>query len=266
MEYILILKNGLGNKIFILVNFLHRYPKDKFFIVDKTSHHQEGLAEEKVWFLFPALLKHPRIKFIKWSEYDQLKTSIRELEVPWKIFYEVDGFTSGIKKFFRTDEDFQYLETQLDFKKGIFVHVRLGDKFKQNVQALKAKKPLRYIVLKPEYYEDHIRALRQKDEPVYILSDDLIMAEKMLPGYEYPDLNVNETFYCFQNARRVILSESTLGIAAVLLGLKKKDLVVPNYVIMPDESFKLQKSPYFSEGESSKKYIMTELKDYKSLM
>jgi hypothetical protein len=268
MEHILILKNGLGNKIFILVNFLHRYPKAKFLVLDKTSHHQEGLAEEKVWFLFPSLLKHPRIKFIRWSEYDQLKTSVQELEVPWKIFYEVDGFTSGIKKFFRTDEDFEYLETQLDFKKGIFVHVRLGDKFKLNIQALKAKKPLRYIVLKPEYYEDHIRALRQKDEPVYILSDDLIMAERMLPGYEYPDLNVNETFYCFQNARRVILSESTLGIAAVLLGLKKKDLVVPNYVIMQDneEPFKLQKSPYFSQGESNKKYIMTELKDYKSLM
>ena len=266
MEYLLILKNGLGNKIFILVNFLHRYPKDKFLVLDKTSHHQEGLAEEKVWILFPNLLKHPRIKFIRWSEYDQLKTSVPELEVPWKIFYEVDGFTSGIKKFFRPDEEYESLETQLDFKKGLFVHVRLGDKFKINVQALRAKKPLRYIVLKPEYYEDHIRALRQKDEPVYILSDDLIMAEKMLPGYQYPDLNVNETFYCFQNARRVILSESTLGIAAVLLGLKKKDLIIPNYVIMQDESFKLVKSPYFTQGESSKKYIMKTLEDYRSLM
>ena len=33
-----------------------------------------------------------------------------------------------------------------------------------------------------------------------------------------------------------------------------------------NEEYKLQKSPYFSQGESNKKYIMTELKDYKSLM
>lgn len=268
MEYLLILKNGLGNKIFILVNMLHRYPKDKFLVLDKTSHHQEGQAQEKVWFLFPNLIRHPRIKFIRWSEYDQLKSSVPELEVPWKIFYEIDGFTSGIKKFFRPEQDYESLETKLDFKKGIFVHVRLGDKVKENVQALKAGKSLRYIVLKPKYYQDHILALRQKDEPVYILSDDLITAERMLPGYEYPDLNVNETFYCFQNARRVILSESTLGISAVLLGLKKKDLVVPNFLLMPNETkpYKLEKSPYFSDGETNKKYIMKTLEDFKSLM
>jgi len=78
MEYLLILKNGLGNKIFILINILHRYPKDKFFVIDKTSHHQEGSIEEKVWHLFPNLLKHPRIKFIRWSNYDSLKETIPE--------------------------------------------------------------------------------------------------------------------------------------------------------------------------------------------
>lgn len=265
MEYLLILKNGLGNKIFILINILHRYPKDKFFVLDKTSHHQEGSIEEKVWHLFPNLLKHPRIKFIRWSNYDSLKETIPEIEVPWKIFYEIDGFTSGIKKFFRVNEDYESLENKLDFKKGIFVHVRLGDKVKENIQALKAGKKLRYIIMKPEYYQDYISTLRQKDEPVYILSDDLITAERMLPGYEYPDLTVNETYYCFWKAKRVILSESTLGIAAVLLGTKKKDLIIPNYVIMPNEEYKLQKSPYFSDGESNKKYIMTELKDFKQL-
>jgi hypothetical protein len=37
---------------------------------------------------------------------------------------------------------------------------------------------------------------------------------------------------------------------------------------MPNDegkSFKLIKSPYFSDGESSRKYIMTELKDFEKL-
>jgi hypothetical protein len=75
---------------------------------------------------------------------------------------------------------------------------------------------------------------------------------------------VNETFYCFWKARRVILSESTLSISAVLLGKKKKDLIVPNFLLMPheDKKYTLQESPYFSEGESNKVYIMKTLEDY----
>ena len=267
MEYILVLKNGLGNKIITLVNVLHRNPKDTFYVIDKTSHHQEGRSEEKLWNLFPLLLKHPRIKFIRWSSYDKLKETMKEYDFSWKIFYEIDGFTRGIKKFFKVNDDFSYLEEKLDFKNGIFVHVRLGDKVKENIQALKAKKHLRYVIMKPEYYQDYIFQLRKKDEPVYIFSDDLELAECILPGYEYPDLTVNETFYCFQHARRVILSESTLSISAVLLSIKKKDLIIPNFLLMPNEEgpFKLIPSPYFSDGESNKKYIMKTLEDFEKL-
>ena len=265
MEYRLVLKNGLGNKIFILVNMLHRYPKDKLFVVDKTTHHQEGTAEEKVWHLFPALKDHPRIEFITWRKYDTLE--IPELEVPWKIFYEIDGFVPRIKSYFHPNQDYESLEDKLDFK-GIFVHVRLGDKVRENIQALKAGKTQKYIIMKPAYYLHQIKKLRTKDEPVYILSDDLEFAERLLPGFEYPDLNVNETFYCFWKARRVILSESTLSISAVLLGKKKKDLIFPNFLLMPNEDkkpFQLQESPYFSEGESNKVYIMKTLEDYNIL-
>jgi hypothetical protein len=112
---------------------LHRYPKDKFLVLDKTSHHQEGHAEEKVWFLFPNLLKHPRIKFIRWSEYDQLKSSVQELEIPWKIFYEIDGFTSGIKKFFRPDEDYESLTDKYSeaFRDGLRSSSGAGGKYRK---------------------------------------------------------------------------------------------------------------------------------------
>jgi len=268
MDYILILNNGIGNKVLILINMLYRYPKYNFFLIDRTSHHQEGNVEEKLWNLFPDLLKHPRLKFIRWSSYDSLKETVPEMKYHWEIFYDIKGFVPSVKKYFHASQEFAYMEDRLDFKKGIFVHVRLGDKIKENIQALQSGKGLRFVIMKPEYYQDYILKLRKKDEPVYIFSDDLVLAEKLLPGYEYPDLTVNETYYCFQNARRVIISESSLTISAVLLSKKKKDLVVPNFFLEPNfsgKNFKLIKSPYFSDGESNKKYIFTELKDFERL-
>ena len=81
MEYLLVLKNGIGNKIFIIINFLHRYPKHTFYIVDRTTHHQEGTQEEKIWNLFPLLKEHPRIKFIRWKKYDELKRAKYDIEI-----------------------------------------------------------------------------------------------------------------------------------------------------------------------------------------
>jgi hypothetical protein len=267
MDYLLILKNGLGNKIFILVNFLHKYKNVHFHIVDGTSHHQEGLPEEKIWHLFPRLKEVSNVSFIRWREYDELKKTIPEFEVPFDIFYVTSGFKPSTKKLFVPASEYQALEEKYDFKKGIFVHFRLGDKFVQNYHKAKKGKELEYVVMKPEFYEDHISELRKKDEPVYIFSDQPSLAKCLLTrdNYMFVDEGVNETFYCFQNARRVILSESTLTIAAVLLGSKKKDLIVPNFLIRPmnqGEQPKLIPSPYFSEGESNKKYLLRSLTDY----
>ena len=262
MDYLLVLKNGLGNKIFILINFLHKYKNVHFHIVDGTSHHQEGLQEEKIWHLFPKLKEVSNITFIRWREYDELKKTIPEFEVPFDIFYVTSGFKPSTKKLFVPASEYQALETKYDFKKGIFVHFRLGDKFRLNLVELRKGKSVKYVVMKPEFYEDHISELRKKDEPVYIFSDEPLLAKCLLSAeYTFVHEGVNETFYCFQNARRVILSESTLTIAAVLLGSKKKDLVVPNFLYMPPEH-KLIPSPYFSEGESNKKYLLRSLTDY----
>ena len=266
MEYILVLKNGLGNKIFILINFLHRYKNVTFHIIDKTSHHQEKIPSEKLFYLFPKLKEIKNISFIRWKEYDELKKKLPEFEIPFDIYYSIEGFKPSIKKYFKSNEIYDTLKEKYDFKKGIFVHFRLGDKFDLNLIELKKGKSVKYVVMKPEYYEHHISELRMNDEPVYIFSDSPKLAKCLLQGdYEYVDEGVNETFYCFQNARRVIISESTLTISAVLLGSKKKDLIVPNFLNMPPD-YKLVPSPYFSEGESNKKYLLRTLAEYTDIV
>lgn len=269
MDYLLVLKNGLGNKIFILINFLHKYKNVHFHIVDGKSHHQEGIAEEKIWYLFPKLKELSNVSFIRWKEYDELKKTIPEFEVPFDIYYVTEGFKPATKKLFVPATEYQDLEDKYDFKKGIFVHFRLGDKFVLNYHKAKKGKGLDYVVMKPEFYEHYISELRKKDEPVYIFSDQPKLAKCLLGNYTFVDEGANETFYCFQNARRVILSESTLTIAAVLLGSKKKDLIAPNFLMRPmnqGEQPKLIPSPYFSGGESNQKYILKALKDYEDII
>jgi hypothetical protein len=269
MDYLLVLKNGLGNKIFILANMLHRNPKATLHIVDGKSHHQEGLPSEKIWHLFPELEKHPRIKFIRWKEYDELKKTMPELEVLNEIYYTSEGFKPATKKLFTPASEYEALESKYDFKKGIFVHYRLGDKVQINYHRLKKGKELQYVVMKPEFYIDHISELRKQNEPVYIFSDSPKEAKCLLGDYTFVNEGTNETFYCFWKAKRVILSESTLSIAAVLLGSKKKDLVVPNFLITPPDAsqpYKLVKSPYFSHGETNEDYILKTLADYNTLI
>lgn len=269
MEYILVLKNGLGNKIFILINFLHRYKNVTFHIIDKTSHHQERLSEEKIWHLFPKLKDIKNVSFIRWKEYDELKKKLPEFEIPFDIFYSIEGFKPKIKKYFKSNEIYDTLKEKYDLKKGIFVHFRLGDKFDLNLIELKNNKPPKYVVMKPEYYEYHISNLRMNDEPVYIFSDSIKIAKCLLSGeYTFVDEGANETFYCFQNARRVIISESTLSIAAVLLGSKKKDFIFPDFLYMPKEdgTYKLIRSPYFNNGETQKKFLLQTLEDYKDII
>ena len=256
MEYLLVLKNGIGNKIFALVNILHKYPKINFYVVEQQSHHKEG----KLIAMFPALKDLKYVKFIEWDEYDKLKDTIPEVKVPTSVYHTIDGFTPSIKKYFKQDQSLEY-----DFTKGIFVHFRLGDKFDINFNELKKSRPQRYVVMKPEYYLDHISdLLEKKNGPVYIFSDEPAVAKCLLGDeFEYPNEDISKTFYCFHKAKRVIISDSTLSIAAVLLGSKKKDFVAPAYIYYDN---KLMKSPYFSHGESNQKYLMKTLQDYKEVI
>uniref|UniRef100_A0A6C0JWU4 Uncharacterized protein n=1 Tax=viral metagenome TaxID=1070528 RepID=A0A6C0JWU4_9ZZZZ len=253
MDYVLVLKNGIGNKVFALVYFLHTYPHVRLHVVDSTSHHND----EKVKTFF----KHIPVHWISWKDYDSMKQHTPELKVPYSVYYDTSGFTSKMKKIFQTPK------LSYDFQKGIFVHVRYGDKFEMNYFALKNRQTPKYILLKPSYYETHIQMLLDKKEgPVYIFSDDPTIARCLLkPDYVFVHASGYETFSCFQHAKRVILSESTLSTAAVLLGKDKKDLIVPDFLRMPPD-FRIVPSPYFTNGVRDTSYILSTKSEYDEIL
>ena len=265
MEYLLRLINGIGNKIFILVHFLNKYPKDTLLVVDQRSHHQSGSAKEKIWNLYPDLLDHPRIRFIRWSEYDNLKETVPELEITNDIFHSTEGFPKA-KKYFTPNTLYDSLQDKYDFASGVFVHFRLGDKFVQNYQKVRKGAAKDYIVLKPEYYLKHIESAKG---PVYIFSDQPKLAKCLLGGdYTYVNEDVNETMYCFQNARHLILSESTLGFAALKLNRKRYHAVVPGYFVW---NKKMIHTPYFEESasidiENDKEFILETKAEYEDII
>jgi hypothetical protein len=289
--YIVKLGSGLGNKIFYLANILYKI-KGNFLVFDSKSVHQKGLDIEHVSYLFPSLKEHPRIKFIKsWKEYDTLLKTIPELP---KSYLESDDkncrkskridfvyenhkavFKSTvIRKYFALNPVYSYLD-KLDLKHGIFVHFRLGDKVLINYNSLISGKKIEFILLKPEFYLDYIAKLRKKDEPVYICSDSPKVAKCLLGDeFNYLDLDTNETFYCFRNCSRVILSDSSLTISAVYLGTKKKDLVYPNFYVRifscegDGNPLRVEKSPFFEGGGgvSDPKYLLDTLSDYKKII
>lgn len=265
MEYLLRLINGIGNKIFILSYFLDKYPKDTLLIIDQRSHHQKGSAEEKIWHLYPELLNHPRIRFIRWNKYDELKENVAELKVTNDIFHSIEGFSKA-KKWFTPNSEYKYLDSKYDFVRGLFVHFRLGDKFVQNYQKVRKGAAKDYIVMKPEYYLKHIQNAKG---PVYIFSDQPKLAECLLGGdYTYVNQDVNETMYCFQNARHFILSESTLGFAALKLNRKRYHAVVPGYFIF---NKKMIRTPYFEdtasiEIEDDKAFILETKAEYEDII
>jgi hypothetical protein len=265
MEYLLRLINGIGNKIFILSYFLNKYPKDTLLIIDQQSHHQRGSAEEKIWYLYPELLNHPQIRFIKWKQYDELKGNIPELQVTNDVFHNIEGFSKA-KKWFAPNSEYSYLDDKYDFARGLFVHFRLGDKFIQNYQKVRKGAAKDYIVMKPEYYIKHI--INAKG-PVYVFSDQPRIAKCLLGDeYIYVDEGVNETMYCFQNARHLVLSESTMGFAALKLNNKRYYAVVPGHFIWEK---KLVKTPYFEKStkleiEHDKDFILETKAEYEDII
>jgi len=270
MEYLVILKHGFGNKLFILATMLHEYPNHTLHILDAKSEHQEGDLKEKVWYLFPLLKQHPRIYFIRWSEYDELKKVMPVLKVEFDIFFnKFESKISSLQKYLVPTYEYDYLKTKYDFASGIFVHYRLGDKVKINIDHLKKGNPIHFVVMKPEYYDTNIKKLRTKNEPVYIFSDSPSLAKCLLKGdYTFVDEKVNETFYCFYYAQRVIISDSSLSVTAVTLG-PKKQIIVPRYIVssMYDpEPLQLIDNPNFTYGDSNKNYILQTMNDYEEII
>jgi hypothetical protein len=243
-----ILKNGLGNKLFEIVNVLYLYKQFTIYFVEQLSPHQLVRSEQKLRYVFPKFESIPHCKFITWEQYDILKKKgVREITTNDTIWLQDHGFLSdSIKPYLQLDPSFQYLLKKYDFETGIFIHVRYNDKFTLNYQRLKEKDPRIYILLTPAYYAD---ALQQFEKgPVYIFSDSTYvkyLLKDVLQEAHFVEEGSYESFFCLTHCRNLVLSDSTFGIAAAYLnqtsGLK---IVAPGYTNDGMNKLKIINTPY----------------------
>jgi hypothetical protein len=288
MEYCLRLTQGMGNKIILLVYYLLKYPDNKLYIADQVSVHQKGLPHEKIYYLYPDLLKHPKLKFISFEDYLKLKETMpkltvsffkRHLDVPkhllppltvtWdSVFNELSGFNkTSIRKYFKPNLELEYLNKKYDMDNGMFIHFRLGDKFRENIKNLNEGRTIQYILMKPEYYLKH---LKNFTGPVYVFSDEIEVARCLLKDdrFQYTNEGTNEAIFCFQHAKHMILSDSTMSISAMKLNSRKYHAVLPGYLI---RNLVVKVTPFAIESEkvhidTDKKLILSKLNEYKQII
>jgi hypothetical protein len=221
---ICILRDGIGNKLLFLLNVLHQYGKlYTIYFVEKHSHHFDPPLRTG----FPSI---PNL--ISWSEYDEYKKNgIKEIEYSNSFMMKEAGLHSP-PSFLQMNPSYTYLLKKYDFKNGIFIHLRYGDKFQWNYTKLKKKDPHLYILLKPSYYADAITQF--EPGPIYIFSDTTFvkcLLDDTIKDAIFAEENSYETFFCLTHCKKLILSDSTFGIAAAYLNVNPAlKIVAPGYM------------------------------------
>ena len=230
-----IVSEGLGNKIWMLVGYIHRFQhsdSEILYIFYKKSKHEEDHLED----IFPKLKKLSWLKFIyDWKDYDQVK----KVAVIYENTYDFNPeYFNMDLKILSLNPDYTPLLKKYDTKNGIVLHYRLGDKLRRSD----------YLVMKPEYFIKHVqKMLAEKEGPVYLASDSMNKAVKLLG---FPVIPIEEdsasTFYLLTKFKRMILSDSTFGIVARYLNTDCQAVIPEYHVRRSDE--KLVKSQYLMDG------------------
>lgn len=234
-----ILKNGIGNKLFILVNILHQYGKKyTIYFAEQPSRHKDP----KLTVAFPTL---PNL--ISWTQYDEYKKKgIKEIYVDDSIWVKDAGFHPP-PAFLHMNSSYDYLLKKYDFENGIFIHVRYNDKFTWNYEKLLKKDPRIFILLKPSYYADAIKKF-EKGGPVYIFSDTSFvkcLLDDTIKDAVFAEENSYETFFCLTQCKKLVLSDSTFGIAAAYLNSNPTlEIVAPGYTNDHMNKLKIRNTPY----------------------
>jgi len=242
MYVLSILKEGFGNKLFMLMAYINKFRKlsptkdDILYVVETVSKHDTGSPREKFGYVFPGLKELPWLKFIGWSEYDKLKGG-EHTEFMVDFLFDKEDFISLrplIKKYFKMNPVYDQLLEKYDTKKGIALHVRLGDKFNINFNRLNNGMKEDYLLMSPRYFIDETRKLlAEKKGPVYIFSDSPTFAECLLRPELPQAILINEkcqdTFFLLTKFKRAVLSESTLGLAAGYMHFLKHQYIIPSY-------------------------------------
>ena len=290
------IKQGLGNKIFMLLRSIHIFKLlkknrpsywKKLFIVHERSPHERGVDSEKLNNIFPKLNELDWLEFIDWKKYDSLKTNVPivrdvtdyktdgplSLEVNYDFHStDITNEISFAKKYLICNEMYESLLKKYDTKKGILLHYRIGDKFEINYKMLKTQNKQKYILLKPEYYIDQCKKfLEEKNGPVYLVSDSPEAAECLLK--DIPQLitvheDAIETFFLMTKFKRMIISESTMSVSAGYIN-KNAHIVAYKYYIHLI-TYKLITNPYvdadYFDIETNPSYMLKSIDDYKKII
>jgi hypothetical protein len=261
-----ILNSGIGNKIFLMMEHyaifkeLQKTNKDlKLYFLNQRSPH-EKLEKFKIDELFDPI---DNVEFINWYIFDKLqisykpilikkqpilidgsysKTFIESLKIPFVFDYILEKVPQLHQK---TIDSFKFNVRNLTTKpKGIGVHIRYGDKIEYNM-----KHPNSFLLAPPLWYIDAIKTIRKKDEVVILYTDSpSIVKEYILPFIEEPVIlshsNPEETIkeMCF--IPKLILTDSTLPLAAIALRKEPCTIILPTYdfkVKHPNELFETSK-------------------------
>jgi hypothetical protein len=270
------IKHGFGNKVLIfmyLIEIFKREKADQLYIVQQKSHHEEGVEEDNLTYIFPDLKNLDWLKFVSWSDYDKLKKTEDAKEIQYELYdwltYEyILKYKSFIKNYMKPNEVYEPLLEKYDVKKGIAIHVRYGDKLKINKSLIKRKSFPRHVLMTPDYYIKYCNEmLAEKPGPVYIFTDSEDLVKKLilphLPGAIIADEPYQHVFFLLAKFRRQIISDSTLSCVSGYFNTYKHRIIAPYYFVhaFMDEKIpiKIIKSPYFSEDvfelDKNKKFM-----------
>jgi hypothetical protein len=198
---------------------------DKIYFVNKPSKHDLGDTSENIDSIFPNFYNSGVFQEITWKDYDKLKGVPKFKNPPDDIsesFEIVSDYNfrnidiESIKPLFKTTFKPAYKSRKYDFKNGIFVHIRYGDKLKINAK----NGPITYELLYPKFYIDMITSFSNwENSPIYIFTDSHDVVSKCFPmeRVEIVDEPWWNVFGIFTKAKRIILGESTLTIGAAIL-------------------------------------------------
>lgn len=289
MYIVAFIAQGFGNKVFSLIRYIYEFKElkkenkdlEKLYIGTDVSKHEKNLDKEKIQNIFPDLKNIEWLEFVNWNKYDELKGNAFKQLVPQYTFHYQPflAMKSFIKKEMKLNPEYDYLLEKYDTKKGIAIHIRLGDKFQYNYDNLSKRKPQLFVLMKPEYYVDNVlKMLEEREGPVYIFSDSNEFAECLLkphlPNAQIVDEDFVETFYLLTKFKRAVISESTISISAFYMNFKDPQVVVPYYKIDFDpkgkSTYKLVKSTAVDETvfilDKHKSYIMQTKKEYDDII
>ena len=278
---LIILKNGLGNKLFTIANIINQYKKYQIYFAEQISEHQKKNSEKKLKYVFTEMQNRDNPKIISFTEFDILKKkNIKEIKYDESIYVNNNGFINQneyLKKYLKMDSSYDYLLDKYDFENGIFVHVRYGDKFKMNYDSLKSNKQKIYSILfSPEYYINNINKFMKDDnnKPIYIFSDSNEIVKNIFNSKFKNITCVNEgtyeTFFCFTHCKKLIISDSTISIAAIYLNYNKDfKAIAPNFTMdynnhkIVDLKYKFPSNVIL---ENDKSYILQNIKQYEDII